>query len=85
MFYIIQLFKKMSNRLEATINDLIEDHDTCCVCRKMPGKFLPIQCYKKAECTSHKICENCWWDEETGFASEMGSHKCPGCIVRKST
>jgi hypothetical protein len=35
-------------------------------------------------CKNHKICENCWWDEEQGFALEHTSHKCPGCKIKKS-
>jgi hypothetical protein len=28
---------------------------------------------------AHRICEDCWWDEQTGFALESSSHECPGC------
>ena len=35
-------------------------------------------------CKTHKICENCWWDEEQGFALENTSHKCPGCKIKKT-
>jgi len=35
-------------------------------------------------CKTHKICENCWWDEEQGFALEHTNHKCPGCKIKKT-
>lgn len=58
----------------------------CCMCEKMVDKnntFIPKEClincgYKAA----HKICTDCWWNLETGFARENASHKCPGCLKR---
>jgi hypothetical protein len=29
---------------------------------------------------AHRICQDCWWDPEKGFAREGANHECPGCI-----
>lgn len=57
---------------------------TCCICKYLPGKFMPIQCVNRTTPIAHKICADCWWDEEKGFALETNCHKCPGCIVTKN-
>ena len=41
--------------------------------------LTPARCLKKHGMRAHKICSNCWWDKDTGFASECASHICPGC------
>ena len=41
--------------------------------------FVPRECLVKYGKMAHRICENCWWDEDAGFAKENGTHKCPGC------
>ena len=28
---------------------------------------------------AHRICQECWWNPETGFGKEESKHKCPGC------
>jgi hypothetical protein len=28
---------------------------------------------------AHRICQDCWWDQNIGFAREEGTHRCPGC------
>ncbi len=56
----------------------------CCVCENMVNKqntFIPRQCLiSHGQKAAHRICANCWWDSETGFAKEDTSHKCPGCV-----
>ena len=57
----------------------------CCMCDKStdPEKSLvPLQCLKTNGENAHKICANCWWDTDHGFAKEGGSHKCPGCLKK---
>lgn len=54
----------------------------CCMCGKMvhfKDTFVPRECLMKHGKGAHRICEDCWWDEEKGFALETTSHKCPGC------
>ena len=54
----------------------------CCICGKMVAvkdTFVPRECLIKHGKTAHRICEDCWWDPEKGFALETSSHKCPGC------
>jgi hypothetical protein len=55
----------------------------CCICERMVHKeytFIPKECLinngKKA---AHRICRDCWWNPESGFAREDACHKCPGC------
>jgi hypothetical protein len=56
----------------------------CCMCEKMVDKnktFIPMNCLKNNwKAAAHRICEECWWDPNTGFALENASHKCPGCV-----
>ena len=35
---------------------------------------------KHGKINSHKICQDCWWDKDTGFAREGTNHACPGCV-----
>jgi len=54
----------------------------CCMCEKMVAvkdTFVPRECLMKHGKAAHRICENCWWNEKTGFALESTSHECPGC------
>jgi hypothetical protein len=39
----------------------------------------PRECLIKYGKGAHRICQYCWWEPETGFAREEGTHKCPGC------
>jgi hypothetical protein len=56
----------------------------CCMCEKMVDKeksFIPRECLMShGKNAAHRICANCWWNPETGFALENASHKCPGCV-----
>jgi hypothetical protein len=54
----------------------------CSMCEKMVNKddtLVPSGCLTKHGKGAHRICNNCWWNSEKGFASEGMSHKCPGC------
>jgi hypothetical protein len=52
------------------------------MCEKVVHKdhsLLPSECKIKHGLRAHRICKECWFDEEDGFALEGKSHKCPGC------
>jgi len=58
------------------------DVTRCCMCEKVVHKdhsLLPSECKIKHGLRAHRICKECWFDEEDGFALEGKSHKCPGC------
>lgn len=43
--------------------------------------FIPMECLIRwGDRLSHRICTHCWWNPIIGFAIELGSHKCPGCV-----
>lgn len=55
----------------------------CCICeRTFPrdDTLVPARCLKENRERAHRICQDCWWDPETGFARENAPHGCPGCI-----
>jgi len=59
-----------------------EEKVQCCMCEKIVAvkdTFVPRECLMKHGKAAHRICEDCWWDKENGFARETASHKCPGC------
>ncbi len=54
----------------------------CSMCDRMFPRdtmFAPVACLQKNRERSHKICEECWWDPQIGFAREDDTHRCPGC------
>jgi hypothetical protein len=54
----------------------------CSICDRMFARdtmFAPVACLQKNRERSHKICEECWWDPQIGFAREDAIHECPGC------
>lgn len=54
----------------------------CSMCERIFDKdntLVPRECLIKYGNEAHRICQNCWWDPEKGFAREDASHKCPGC------
>ena len=51
----------------------------CCMCEKSSPSFKPSACLMKNGYRAHKICQECWWNPDTGFAREGASHECPGC------
>lgn len=69
---------------ETTIASAI-DNLPCCMCdREFPRKtmFTPLVCLNKNHERAHKICQDCWWDPQIGFAREDAPHGCPGCKRR---
>ena len=59
------------------------DKVICSMCERIIDKnnlLFPRECLIKYGKLAHGICQNCWWDNEIGFAREEASHKCPGCI-----
>jgi hypothetical protein len=56
----------------------------CSMCQGSVDKnntFIPSECLMKYGIkAAHRICKDCWWDQVKGFALELSSHKCPGCI-----
>ena len=65
-------------RKGGTISDV-----NCCMCERMVNKsdtLIPRECLiKHGKNEAHRICQDCWWDPNIGFAREYASHKCPGC------
>jgi hypothetical protein len=61
------------------------DITQCCMCNKTlnvndkTNALIPLECLRKRGKEAHRICKECWFDEEDGFALEGKSHKCPGC------
>ena len=55
---------------------------TCCMCEKTISNdgLMPRSCYMKHGENAHRICQECWWNENTGFAKENALHGCPGCL-----
>jgi len=54
----------------------------CCMCERSvsDGNTLkPSACLMKHGSKAHRICKDCWWDPEKGFAREGANHECPGC------
>lgn len=54
----------------------------CSICERMFPRdtmFTPLVCLQKNRDRAHKICDDCWWDPQIGFAREDAPHGCPGC------
>jgi hypothetical protein len=54
----------------------------CCMCdRDFPrnNMLVPLACLQSHGERAHRICEDCWWDPQIGFARENAPHGCPGC------
>lgn len=49
------------------------------MCEKLSPSFKPSVCLMKNGYRAHGICQDCWWNPDTGFAREGVSHDCPGC------
>jgi hypothetical protein len=56
----------------------------CCMCEREVDKnntLIPRACLIEHGISAHRICNDCWWNPESGFAREVRSdHKCPGCV-----
>ena len=85
----LRLYKKSSKRRTRRIKSRSRkirggnsEKVKCCVCEKnvaVKDTFVPRECLMKHGKAAHRICEDCWWNETTGFALETSSHECPGC------
>ena len=56
---------------------------TCCMCEREVDKsntLVPRACLNKNMSKAHRICHDCWWNPESGFAREDADHRCPGCL-----
>ena len=56
---------------------------TCCVCKREVDKsntLMPRACLNNNGFAAHRICRDCWWNPESGFAREDTDHRCPGCL-----
>jgi len=54
----------------------------CCMCdHDFPRNdmLVPSACLQKHRERAHRICKDCWWDPQIGFAREGAPHGCPGC------
>lgn len=56
---------------------------TCCMCEREADKndtLVPRACLQNNGAAAHRICRDCWWNPESGFAREDADHRCPGCL-----
>jgi hypothetical protein len=54
----------------------------CCMCDNTVTRsntLVPRVCLNEHGSKAHRICHNCWWDPDKGFARENTPHGCPGC------
>lgn len=54
----------------------------CCMCDRSFARdtmLTPLRCLQTYGERAHRICEDCWWDPQIGFAREDAPHGCPGC------
>jgi hypothetical protein len=54
----------------------------CSMCENFVNKkdtLIPRVCLNEYGRKAHRICKDCWWNPDTGFAREGSSHGCPGC------
>lgn len=54
----------------------------CSMCdREFPRNemMIPVRCLQQHGERAHRICQDCWWDPQMGFAREDAPHGCPGC------
>ena len=55
----------------------------CCMCEREVDKnntLIPRACLIEHGTSAHRICNDCWWNPESGFAREDVDHRCPGCL-----
>jgi hypothetical protein len=78
----------MTKRSKLTKNKMMmKQSDTpkvdCCMCGQKKATYttlIPRKCLNKSGVSSHRICQQCWWNPKTGFALEGVKHDCPGCV-----
>lgn len=54
----------------------------CCMCGRevnINDTLVPSKCLQINGKRAHRICSECWWNPDTGFARENAPHGCPGC------
>jgi hypothetical protein len=59
-----------------------DENVTCSMCEndvKKKDTLVPRVCLNEHGRRAHRICSDCWWNPETGFAREGAKHGCPGC------
>ena len=77
--------KRSNKRFKKYIKGGQEEKVKCCICEKEIDKnntLVPRECLMKNGSAAHRICQDCWWNSESGFAREDADHKCPGCIKK---
>ena len=58
------------------------DNVKCSMCEINVHKkdtLVPRVCLNEHGRKAHRICSQCWWNPDTGFARENAKHGCPGC------
>jgi hypothetical protein len=68
-----KIFKKGGNN---------DENNICCMCENkinLKNSLTPRECLNENGRKAHRICSECWWNPETGFAREGINHQCPGC------
>jgi len=68
-------------------NVTLEKAVQCCMCCKqvnITNTFMPSICFRVNMQKAHRICAECWWEPEIGFACENNTHQCPGCAAKMS-
>ena len=81
---IIYKRKTRNNRKNRTYKKGGTNYDkvNCCICGKEVDKsdtLVPQSCSRINFEKAHRICSQCWWNPEYGFARENAPHGCPGC------
>ena len=72
--------KKIRRKGGTKNND--NDNVICSMCETNVNKkdtLVPRVCLNEHGRKAHRICSECWWNPDTGFARENTKHGCPGC------
>ena len=74
--------KSIKNKRTMKKGGTNNENVTCSMCEKDINKkdtLIPRVCLNEHGRRAHRICSECWWNPETGFAREGTKHQCPGC------
>ena len=84
--------KRRNNKASKTMNKKYrkkggnnDEKVKCCICgmsKNINETLIPLDCLRKQREKGkgpHRLCQNCWWNEDTGFAIEGKNHMCPCC------
>lgn len=81
-----QLFLGGARKRKKTYKTSLTYDHRCCMCGDAVdlddrlNALIPKQCLNKyGTLAAHRICKDCWFEPETGFAVEGANHQCPGC------